>query len=107
MAAAQSRTPLIDHLTAVEEITAHLDRTALERLTDPANYTGLAAEMVDRMHAGARRPVMRSRHGPRGRDDAPSVDPDAGWPSRCPCRLPCGAPARAHCARARTVELIV
>jgi len=51
MAAAKSKTPLIDHLMSIEEITAHLDRPALERLTDPANYTGLAAEMVDRMLA--------------------------------------------------------
>jgi 3-carboxy-cis,cis-muconate cycloisomerase len=38
---------LADALSAVPEITAHLDRTAIERLTDPANYLGMAPAMVD------------------------------------------------------------
>jgi 3-carboxy-cis,cis-muconate cycloisomerase len=33
----------------VPEITKHFDRTALERLTDPANYLGLAPQMVDKV----------------------------------------------------------
>jgi 3-carboxy-cis,cis-muconate cycloisomerase len=40
---------LADALSAVPEITKHFDRTALERLTDPANYLGLAPQMVDRV----------------------------------------------------------
>ena len=38
---------LAEVLLRVPEVTAHLDRTAIERLTDPANYLGLAPEMVD------------------------------------------------------------
>ncbi|MGH7934819.1 MAG: 3-carboxy-cis,cis-muconate cycloisomerase [Candidatus Binataceae bacterium] len=40
---------LIDLLAENAEISRHLDRAALERLTDPANYLGLAGEMVDRV----------------------------------------------------------
>jgi 3-carboxy-cis,cis-muconate cycloisomerase len=40
---------LADALSAVPEITKHFDRTALERLTDPANYLGLAPQMVDKV----------------------------------------------------------
>jgi 3-carboxy-cis,cis-muconate cycloisomerase len=39
---------LADTLAAMPEITAHLDRAAIDRLTDPANYVGLAPQMVDR-----------------------------------------------------------
>ena len=28
-------------------VTAHLDRAAIESLTDPANYLGLSQQMVD------------------------------------------------------------
>jgi 3-carboxy-cis,cis-muconate cycloisomerase len=42
-------TPLVDLLSQNKEISAHLDRTALERLTDPANYLGLSVEMTDRV----------------------------------------------------------
>jgi 3-carboxy-cis,cis-muconate cycloisomerase len=38
---------LADALSALPEITAHLDRSAIERLTDPANYLGMAPAMVD------------------------------------------------------------
>jgi len=34
-----------------EEIAKHLDRAALEKLCDPANYLGQAGEMVDRVLA--------------------------------------------------------
>ena len=34
---------------AYEEISASLDRQALARLLDPAEYLGLAGEMVDRV----------------------------------------------------------
>jgi 3-carboxy-cis,cis-muconate cycloisomerase len=34
-------------LAAMPEVSAHLDRAAIEALTDPANYLGLSAQMVD------------------------------------------------------------
>ncbi len=43
--------PLFDLLAENEEISKHLDRAALERLCDPANYLGEAAAMVDRVLA--------------------------------------------------------
>src|SRR5215467_7298492 len=44
--------PLVDLLAGNEEIAKHLDRAALEKLCDPANYLGQAGEMVDRVLAG-------------------------------------------------------
>ncbi len=44
---------LADALAKVPEVTRHLDRAALDQLTDPANYLGAAQEMVDRV-AGQR-----------------------------------------------------
>lgn len=41
------RISLLDALLAQGEATAQLDVTELERLTDPANYLGLAPQMVD------------------------------------------------------------
>ena len=38
---------LADALGAVPEVSKHLDRQALEKLTDPRNYLGAAREMVD------------------------------------------------------------
>ena len=46
---------LAEVLAADPEVTRHLDRAAIERLTDPANYLGAAPEMVDRMLAGRSR----------------------------------------------------
>ena len=43
--------PLLDLLAENEEITKHLDRTALAKLCDPANYLGEAGAMVDRVLA--------------------------------------------------------
>jgi 3-carboxy-cis,cis-muconate cycloisomerase len=43
--------PLIDLLASDDEVSRHLDRAAIERLLDPANYLGLAATMVDRVLA--------------------------------------------------------
>lgn len=43
--------PLADLLAENEEIARHLDRAAVARLTDPANYTGVAGAMVDRVLA--------------------------------------------------------
>jgi 3-carboxy-cis,cis-muconate cycloisomerase len=43
--------PLVDLLAENTEITKHLDRSALERLCDPANYLGEAGAMVDRVLA--------------------------------------------------------
>jgi 3-carboxy-cis,cis-muconate cycloisomerase len=41
--------PLVDLLAESEEITKHLDRAALAKLCDPANYLGEAGAMVDRV----------------------------------------------------------
>jgi 3-carboxy-cis,cis-muconate cycloisomerase len=43
--------PLIELLAENTEVTRHLDRAALERLCDPANYLGEAGAMVDRVLA--------------------------------------------------------
>jgi 3-carboxy-cis,cis-muconate cycloisomerase len=43
--------PLLELLAENEEITKHLDRAALARLCDPANYLGEAGAMVDRVLA--------------------------------------------------------
>ena len=42
---------LAEVLACDSEIVKHFDRTALERMTDPANYLGLSAVMVDRVLA--------------------------------------------------------
>jgi 3-carboxy-cis,cis-muconate cycloisomerase len=39
---------LADALAALPAVTAHFDRAAIDHLTDPANYLGLAPQMVDR-----------------------------------------------------------
>ena len=39
----------IDLISANAEISKHLNRAALEKLLDPANYLGLSGEMVDRV----------------------------------------------------------
>lgn len=46
---AETGVPLLDLLAANAEISRHLDRAALARLVDPANYLGLSREMVDRV----------------------------------------------------------
>lgn len=43
--------PLIDLLAEDKEISQHADRKKLEELVDPANYLGVAGEMVDRVLA--------------------------------------------------------
>ena len=45
--------PLVDLLAEHPKVNAHLDRAALERLCDPANYRGQAGVMVDRVVAAA------------------------------------------------------
>ena len=45
----ETGTPLVDLLCENKEIARHLDRAALERLADPANYLGQAGDMVDRV----------------------------------------------------------
>jgi 3-carboxy-cis,cis-muconate cycloisomerase len=40
--------PLVDLLGENEEVTKHLDRTALEPPCDPGNYLGEAGAMEDR-----------------------------------------------------------
>ncbi len=41
--------PLVELLAENSEISRHLDRGALGKLVDPANYLGLSGEMVDRV----------------------------------------------------------
>ncbi len=48
---------LAEALAARPEVTAHLDPAAIARLTDPANYLGMAPQMVDRVLASTQRPV--------------------------------------------------
>lgn len=43
--------PLIDLLAEDKEIAKYADRKALEKMVDPANYLGVAGEMVDRVLA--------------------------------------------------------
>ncbi len=47
---------LADVLCAMPEVAARLDRAAVERLTDPGNYLGMAPAMVDRVLAGRGQP---------------------------------------------------
>ena len=42
-------------LAADPEVTKHLDKSAITRMTDPANYSGLAPQMVDRDIASVKR----------------------------------------------------
>lgn len=44
---------LAEALMAEPAVTAHFDRAAVDRMTDPANYAGLAPQMVDRVIASA------------------------------------------------------
>ena len=48
---AQTGRPLLEFLAETPEISRHLDRAALAKLVDPANYLGLSGEMVDRLLA--------------------------------------------------------
>jgi 3-carboxy-cis,cis-muconate cycloisomerase len=47
--AVTQRRPLLDLLAENEEISKHLDRDALAKLLDPANYLGQSGVMVDRV----------------------------------------------------------
>ncbi|SHI13694.1 class-II fumarase/aspartase family protein [Pollutimonas bauzanensis] len=47
--AATSGSPLAQVLYQDPQVSAHLDRAAIDRLCDPANYLGSAPQMVDRM----------------------------------------------------------
>ena len=47
----KTKTPLIDLLAAHPEIARHVDRAALLRMLDPANYLGQSGVMVDRVLA--------------------------------------------------------
>jgi 3-carboxy-cis,cis-muconate cycloisomerase len=44
---------LAEALAGIPEVMAHLDRPAIDRLTDPSNYLGLAGAMVDRAVASS------------------------------------------------------
>ena len=52
---ADSGGELAEALAKVPEIARHLNRAALDRLTDPANYLGMAPQMVDRVLGSAGR----------------------------------------------------
>jgi 3-carboxy-cis,cis-muconate cycloisomerase len=54
--ASTSGQSLLDLLAENEEIAASLDRAALAKLLDPAEYLGLSGEMVDRV-LGQRAPT--------------------------------------------------
>jgi 3-carboxy-cis,cis-muconate cycloisomerase len=47
--------PLVDLLLENKEIAQYADRKTLEKLTDPANYLGVAGPMVDRVLKGRKR----------------------------------------------------
>jgi 3-carboxy-cis,cis-muconate cycloisomerase len=47
----KTKTPLLDLLAAHPEIARHVDRAALQRMLDPANYLGQSGVMVDRVLA--------------------------------------------------------
>jgi 3-carboxy-cis,cis-muconate cycloisomerase len=49
---------LADVLAGMTQVSSRLDRQAIERLTDPANYLGMAPQMVDRVLAS---PVAAAR----------------------------------------------
>ncbi len=46
---ADENKPLVDLLAQDKEISKHVTRAELEKMCDPANYLGLAGEMVDRV----------------------------------------------------------
>jgi 3-carboxy-cis,cis-muconate cycloisomerase len=46
---------LAEALAAEPEVMKHFDRAAIARMTDPANYPGLAPQMVDRVIASVKR----------------------------------------------------
>jgi 3-carboxy-cis,cis-muconate cycloisomerase len=46
---------LADVLAGMKEVSSRLDRQAIERLTDPTNYLGMAPQMVDRVLAASAR----------------------------------------------------
>jgi 3-carboxy-cis,cis-muconate cycloisomerase len=47
----KSGRPLVELLAEDKEISKHIDRQGLEKLVNPANYLGVAGEMVDRVLA--------------------------------------------------------
>jgi 3-carboxy-cis,cis-muconate cycloisomerase len=51
--------PLLDSLAEHPEINVHLDRAALAKLCDPANYLGQAGVMVDKVLARAKATARR------------------------------------------------
>jgi len=59
--AATSSRPLADVLHEDEKISGKLDRAAIDRLCDPAQYLGSAPQMVDRMRETLHQPGARGR----------------------------------------------
>ena len=60
--------PLIDLLAEDKEISKHADRKTLEKMADPANYLGVAGEMVDRVLKMREEVVCRPGRAKRERD---------------------------------------
>jgi 3-carboxy-cis,cis-muconate cycloisomerase len=52
--AVKQERPLLDMLAEHPQVNGHLDRTALAKLCDPANYLGQSGVMVDRVLASLR-----------------------------------------------------
>jgi 3-carboxy-cis,cis-muconate cycloisomerase len=52
-ARSMSRAVRLEVLARDELVTRHFDRAAIERLTNPANYLGMAPQMVDRVLASS------------------------------------------------------
>lgn len=53
--------PFLDLLAEDKEISAHLSRAELAKVVDPANYLGLAGEMVDRVRRAFPSPQRAGR----------------------------------------------
>ena len=53
--ASEKHMTLAEALSADPQVSGHIDRATIDRLTSPGNYLGLAPEMVDRVLAASRR----------------------------------------------------
>jgi 3-carboxy-cis,cis-muconate cycloisomerase len=53
--ATEKHLTLAEALAANPQVSGHIDRATIDRLTSPGNYLGLAPEMVDRVLAASRR----------------------------------------------------
>jgi 3-carboxy-cis,cis-muconate cycloisomerase len=65
--------PLLELAAAHPEIARHLDRAALARMLDPANYLGQAGEMVDRVRGSHRTQALTPLRRARAATDSQSA----------------------------------